>query len=189
MKFANRAIAIIASLLLGSSVAWANKLNFDGGFFSINATPPKNLNLDPISLSGFGNYSLSGAITVLPSVEIGAGYSVFFTKVLSGDMGFGPDFQANWYPFSYVGPWESKGPRVSYLEIDRYRPFLDLSFHQRQFQSAQSAFSGFGAGGGLERQWSEKISLRATFRMMNLLGPEGATFKATEVMFGLSQGF
>ena len=185
MKF----LFLTAVLFLTSTEVWAHKLNLDLGYYTINADPPAGSGLASISLSGLGTYSLSGSFEVLPSLEIGAGYTVFFAKLISGDMGFGPDFSVIYFPFTRAGAYKTDVPGIQYSEIEQLRPFAYAAFHQRQFQSTQSAFSGFGEGVGLEYQYDRTTSFRGTIRSMNLSGPSEAKFNYLDVIFGLQLHF
>jgi hypothetical protein len=176
-------------VLLFSLSAQAHKINFDAGFYSIKADPPAGSGQGSISLSGPGTYSLGVSVALAPSWEISAGYTVFFSKFLQGDMGFGPDFSVNFFPFTRADVLKSEGEGVQYMEIEKWRPFVDVAFHQRQFQSVQSAFSGFGFGAGVEYQYSRAVSIRGQVRSMNLSGPSAAKFNYMDVLAGLQLHF
>lgn len=187
--FARTAVIVAAAVVLQAPMAHATKLNFDLGFFSINATPPANSGLNNISLAAPGVYSLSGSFEVQPSIEVSVGYSILFSKTFTGDMGFGPDVMLNYFPFTRASGFQAGTETAQYSEIEKLRPYVMVGFHQRQFQSAQSAFSGFGFGAGSEYQWDEKLSLRVSVRMMNLLGPSEAKFNYFDANVGVQMHF
>ena len=188
-KWILRTALVFLATLAFSERTYAHKLNFDLGFFSINATPPTNSGLNSISLSGPGVYAVSGSFEIFPSIEIGAGYSLFFSKGFTGDLGFGPDLTLHYFPLTRAAGFQASTGGTQYTEIEKLRPYVQVGFHQRQFQSAQSAFSGFGIGAGTEYQWDPKLSFRAGVRMMNLLGPSEAKFNYLDVTAGVQMHF
>ena len=173
--------------------SWAKKINFDFGFFNITAKPPSSsgsaARKGTLSLSGPGAYSLSGSIPVLPSLELGAGYTIFYSDFISGDMGFGPDFFVSWFPLNEGSGSSVEAYDLKYYEIQKFRPFVHASFHQRQFQSSDSSFSGFGFGGGLEMSLDANKSVRATLRSMSLVGSSQSTFDYMDVLIGFQFNF
>lgn len=181
---------VLALSLCLSSAARAQKLNFDFGFYQIQAKPPADSNnISEFSLSGPGVYSISMAYALKSNFEIGVGYTVFFSKMISGDMGFGPDFYFAYFPFSEGSGIQYESSGFQYRELQQWRPFGYLSFHQRQFQSVQSAYSGFGYGLGTEYQWTERTAIRGTVHMMNLAGPSNALFNYMDYSLGLQLQF
>lgn len=188
MRFLNQHLLLLVCLLAAPSV-WAQKVNFDFGMYSIKATPPTGSTTGDISLSSPGAYSLSANFEMKQPLEIGVGYTVFFSKGISGDMGFGPDFYLYYFPFSEGSAVRVDTPSVQYREIQQWRPFGYMSFHQRQFQSAQSSYSGFGFGLGTEYQYAERMAFRAVIRSMNLAGPSQATFNYFDTMLGVQLQF
>lgn len=185
-------LVLWVSLFLGfSTSALAQKLNFDFGFYSIAAKAPSDsaVATKDVKLSGPGSYSLSANFELRKPFEIGVGYSVFFSKGISGDMGFGPDFYGYYFPYSNGSAVKFESAQLSYKESEQIRPFVYFSFHQRQFQSVQSSFSGFGFGGGAEYEWSEQYTFRATIRSMTLTGPSKAQFDYMDFLFGIQQSF
>ena len=180
-------------LLTNSLPLWAQKVNFDFGMFSINAEPPEAAGSEAakanVSLSGPGAYSISGSLPIRPSLEVGAGYTIFFSSVISGDMGFGPDLYLTYFPLSEGSGLKFQSFDLRYTEIQKWRPFLQAAFHQRQFQSVDSAYSGFGFSGGVETMWTDDKSWRVSLRSMSLLGPSQSTFTYFDILFGIQLHF
>jgi len=168
--------------------AKAQKLNFFAGFYSINANPP-SANASSIRISGPGAYGLSGQFSLRPNLEFGVGYTVFLSKGISGDMGFGPDLSLVYFPFSASSALVHSRVGIEFREIESLRPYGMVSFHQRQFQSAQSAYSGFGLGLGTEIQWSDRTAFRFGLRTMNLAGPSAARFEYSDLNLELQLQF
>lgn len=178
----------LSIVLLYGANAYAQKVNFDVGAYMISADP-KTASSTPIKLSTFGSYSISANFELKPPVELGVGYTLFFSKGVSGDMGFGPDFAFYYFPLNEGSGIKLETPMIGYREIQSFRPFGYAAFHQRQFQSVQSSYSGFGFGFGAEWQWSEKTAIRTTVRTMSLVGPNSGTFSLTEALIGLQLQF
>jgi hypothetical protein len=179
--------------LLFSSHAWAQKVNLDFGFYTINAEAPAPAGStaapSTVSLSGPGAYSLSGNFEMRPGIEIGVGYTVFYSKFISGDMGFGPDFSLIWFPINEGSGLSLNSQSVRYFEIQSWRPFVGMSFHQRQFQSVESSYSGFGFNGGIEMQYTNTMSFKGAVRSMSLIGPSKSKFQYTDVLVGIQLHF
>lgn len=183
----------IGLFLTSSPSLWAQKVNFDFGMFSINAEPPQAAGSGTaranVSLSGPGAYSISGSLPIRPSLEVGVGYTIFYSQLISGDMGFGPDLNLIYFPMNEGSGLKFQSFDLRYTEIQKWRPFLQAAFHQRQFQSVDSAYSGFGFGGGVETMWTDDKSWRVTLRSMSLLGPSQSTFNYFDLMFGIQLHF
>jgi hypothetical protein len=180
---------LISLLVLTPFVAYGQKVHFELGAYSIHAEPPKDSTAAVVSLSGFGTYSVSANFRLRDPFEIGVGYTVFYAKAISGDMGFGPDFYLYYFPLNEGSGRSFQGEGVSFREIQQWRPYVDIAFHQRQFQSVESAYSGFGLGGGVEWQWTDNSGLRAGIRTMSLAGPSNAKLSYFDVLFGYQLQF
>lgn len=182
---------LILILLIVGIQAQAQKLNVDGGFYTINATAPttSSSTSTSVNLSSLGVYSLSANFHVLPKIEFSPGYTIFYSKIYRGDMGFGPDFSFYYFPLNSGSGVSTINQQISYWEIEKWRPFGGISFHQRQFQSVQSSYSGFGFSGGVELQLNTRTSARALLRSMSLNGPSSAVMTYTDVMLGLQLHF
>lgn len=181
---------VFMAVVLQGLPALAQKINFDFGVYTLSATPPSDsTNTSSVKISSPGIYSVSANFEMRPQFEIGVGYSVFLSKGFTGDLGFGPDFMGYYFPFAPGSELKTKTSIVEYREIEHFRPFGYLSFHQRQFQSVQSSYSGFGIGGGAEIQWKPEIGFRALFRMMSLAGPSGAKTTYMDFIGGLQLHF
>jgi hypothetical protein len=171
-------------LLFFSGSIWAQKVTLDVGFYSINAVGPSAGGSGNVSLSTPGAYSLSAGFAIRPQWELSPGYTVFYSKIFQGDMGFGPDFYLHYYPFNAGNGLKYSEGNISYYEKERWRPFASVSFHQRQFQSVQSSYSGFGFDFGSEFQISKITSTRLMMRMMTLAGPSGGSLTYMDLLLG-----
>jgi hypothetical protein len=185
-KFSTTALIL---LLLTSLASWAQKVSVDMGFYSIKAVGPSGSSSGTINLSSPGAYSLSAGFSIRPQIELSPGYTVFYSKIFRGDMGFGPDFYLHYFPLTTASGLRVSQNDVNYFELEHLRPFVSVSFHQRQFQSVQSSYSGFGFDLGSELQVSKATSMRVLMRTMSLAGPSGASMNYMDVMLGYQLHF
>jgi hypothetical protein len=173
-----------------TGTCWAQKLTLDLGFYTIKAVgPTSGSGTGTINLSTPGAYALSAGYAIHPQIELSPGYTIFYSKIYMGDMGFGPDFYLHYYPLTTSSGLRASQNEVSYFEREQIRPFVSVSFHQRQFQSVQSSYSGFGFDFGSEIQISKIYSIRALMRTMSLAGPSGASMNYTDLMLGCQMHF
>lgn len=176
-------------LLIFAHPCWGQKVNLDLGFYSIKAVAPSGSTTGSIDLSSPGAYSLSANFAIRPQIELSPGYTVFYSKIFRGDMGFGPDFYLHYFPVTSGSGLKVSQGDISYFETEHIRPFVSFSFHQRQFQSVQSSYSGFGICLGSELQWTKISSLRTMFRTMSLAGPSGGTMNYMDLLVGYQMHF
>lgn len=178
---------ILFSLLCCLSFsASAKKVNVGFGFYSIKADSPSTNSTTPgtsVSLSGPGAYNLLAKFDIAPTLELGAGYTVFYSKGFSGDMGFGPDISLSWYPLNQGSGISVSRNSIDYFEIQSFRPYVGMAFHHRQFQSVESSYSGFGFEAGLEIQKDLESAFVASVRSMPLIGPSKAKFQYMDFIF------
>ncbi len=177
-------------LLFAGGYASAQKLTLQGGFYALKADAgdPTTSNRS-VNVSSPGIFSLSASFRIVPHVELEPGYTVFFSKGITGDSGFGPDFSLNYFPFSESSKLYQNIPNLNYNETELWRPFAGVSFHQRQFQSIQSSYSGFGFSAGAEYQYNDEHSIRLLLRSMNLNGPTAGKLNDMDVLLGFQLTF
>lgn len=167
----------------------ANKISAQFGFYDIKAQALNSGQTSTTSLTQLGSYQLSASFSLFDPIEVGAGYSLFYSKTVSGDMGFGPDLFLRYFPFvrGSKTTLEQEGVKLKMLEA--YRPYVGFSFHQRQFQSVQTSYSGFGLSSGVEwmhdTQWGYLVHLN----YQSLVGPDGMNFNFMDLGFGLQWYF
>ncbi|WP_374001491.1 hypothetical protein [Bdellovibrio bacteriovorus] len=166
---------ITFSLLLGTSPCLADgKLDLMFGGFTINASTDNGSG----SMSGIGSYLVAYRYPLSSSLELGLGYSLNATETFGGDLGYGPDLGLSYFPVTTTQTTEFRNADTSVRISPLWRPYFSLSFHQRQFQSTQSSYGGFGLAVGGEYQWRPDLSLKAEVRALGLSGPSNS--KATE---------
>ena len=132
---------------------------------------------------------LEGAEAGPNKFEVAIGYTVYFTGVISGDSGSGLDLGLNYFPLTSAGPIEDKGEGAVMAIEELWRPYLGVTFNQRNFQSVQTTYSGYGFVIGLERVLNSTTNLNSTIRMITLNGPKSSTAKETDFLVGLGFKF
>jgi hypothetical protein len=174
-------------VLSGSSRASAgqNKFDFGFGYFSVTAKSATGAG----STSGPGLYQINFRRAVLPKIELTVGYTIYFSSLISGDSGSGLDLGANYFPFTFAGPVESSEPGASITLEQIWRPFVGATFNQRNFQSVQSTYTGYGLHIGLERSLTEQVNITGTARSIKLTGTRQSTGTETDFFFALGFKF
>jgi hypothetical protein len=175
---------LVLCIFLGQ-FAEAQKIGANFGYYDIQARSQNMGQIVSLSLARLGNYQLTGQFGVTHFLDLGVGYSIFYSRTLGGDMGFGPDIFLNYFPFSRNGNqhWSERGIQLSLHET--IRPYLGIAFHQRQFQSVQTSYSGFGLQGGLEWAQSHEWGYHFKASFQNLIGPSSLNFRFMDISFGL----
>jgi hypothetical protein len=177
--------AVLAASFIGASQARAsdNKFDIGFGFYAVTAKTSTGSG----STSGIGLYQLNYRRTISPKFEIAVGYTIYFSGLVSGDSGSGLDLGFNYYPFTFSGPIESNGPGAKMKMEELWRPYVGGTFNQRNFQSVQTTYTGFGIVLGVERVLNEKMNLNAVVRDLKLSGPKNST--GSELDFAVGVGF
>lgn len=166
---------ISLGLLLGASQSLAEgKLDLMFGGFTINASTDNGSG----SMSGVGSYLVAYRYPLSSSLELGLGYSLNATETFGGDLGYGPDLGLAYFPLTTTSTTEFHNKDTAIRISPLWRPYFSLSFHQRQFQSTQTSYGGFGLAAGAEYQWRPDLSVKAEVRGLGLSGPSNS--KATE---------
>lgn len=176
-------IVIFASLALMPSEGISKaKLDVLFGYFSLEAkTKEKNG-----KVNNFGSYQLTFRYAVTNYLEMAIGYSLIASKTFSGDFGFGPDIGLVYFPFTSANPIEATNQNIHFRSYELYKPYLSGAFHQRQYQSIQSSYAGFGLGAGTEIYWKQNMSFNTGIRYLPLGGPDGAISNELDLFFGVT---
>jgi opacity protein-like surface antigen len=173
-------LMILGGVLAGSPYAEAGKVDVSFGYFSISATTSKSSG----ELSNLGSYAFNYRHEVLPSVEAFIGYSLVMASIVGGDMSYGLDLGASWYPMTRAAAshWSSETAHFTMLEI--WRPFVSGGFSQRQIR--QTPYAGLAGGAGMEYSLSSRVSLRVEGRYLLLVGPSPAKANQLDLLTGVS---
>lgn len=171
------------AVVCGPSLAFAaGKLDLLGGMFNISAKST----VASAAISGAGSYLLAYRMPIWTKFDLQASYTIIATKTVGGDLAFGPDIGFLFFPMSTAASTIATGESVTVEFTDKIKPYLGASFHQRQYQSTQSTYAGFGASLGLEfNQW-RNLSLRSDLRYVLLAGPSSTTADEMCMMLGLT---
>lgn len=182
LKLSLKSSILALCLVLVSAEALArNKFEVMAGGYSLSAKSPKGSG----STSNVGLYRVGYFRSLDDQIDFTLGYTLFFSDVFSGDMGYGPDLGVVYYPWTSSGTSRLEGETYLMQFQDVYRPYFGVAFHQRQFQSVESSYAGFSASAGCEYGWAEKYSLRGEVRFSTLTGPNSATASQFDVLVGL----
>lgn len=127
-------------------------------FYSLNAT---NSSGGSQSVSSFGSYRLGYRHPIKNNFELTVGYTV----ILATDLAYGIDGGIDWFFLTRPSPIEESSGSVIFSVKEVWRPYVGLTFAQRQFQQLTSQLAGFGLRTGFERSmknkdWSFKGELR-----------------------------
>jgi hypothetical protein len=175
--------AVVASGACDEAVASQNKFDVGFGYYNVTAKTSTSSG----STSGPGLYNFNFRRTLSNHVEIAIGYTIYFTGLVSGDSGSGLDIGMNYYPLTFSGPVEAIGTAAKIELEEIWRPYIGASFNQRNFQSVQTTYSGFGAVLGIERFLTTKTNINGSGKLIQLSGPRKST--GTEMDIALSVGF
>lgn len=183
MRLSRHYIVLLACSLMSGS--FATKLDFSSGMFSIGARSATRRG----SLTGFGAYSIALKHRLLSQVEMSVGYSVVVSGGISGDLGYGFDVGADYFPLTSESTYTFETAERSLVFYERWRPYVGLSFHQRQFQSIQAGFAGVGIRAGIEYPLSESLAVTATARYILYSGSRATSATELDLLVGMSLGF
>ncbi|MCB0357219.1 MAG: hypothetical protein KDD40_09435 [Bdellovibrionales bacterium] len=176
---------LVLFILFYSSTVWAGKIDLLTGPFALQA----KVNDREGNVSALGSYKFSYFMDVTPNIQMGAGYTVMMSNTVGGDLAYGIDVSINYFPFTPSSQVISNAHN-SLLKINPlWRPFIGGSFHQRQAQSTNSSYAGFGVTVGTERALDYFFDLKAMVRYVLLSGPNSATATETTFFIGASMPF
>ncbi len=153
--------------------ASGSKLGFSAGAFNFSSQSSTG----STSLSNLGIYKVLYSKSIIDRFNFVGGYSVIMEDTFGGDVAYGFDFGASYsfYPSSAPMNFEN-----TLIEIaTHWEPFVSLTFHQRQFQSIKTGYTGFGFGGGFEKPFKKGMWIYVDLRYIMLTGTSST--KATEI--------
>jgi hypothetical protein len=182
-----KSIIITGIVLILPTLASARKVAVSGGLYRFSAENASNKVVT--TLSGIGSYQIAYRQAIMQQFEVDVGYSLLATDAIGGDISFGFDIGANYYPMTNAGAIELSSELGSMVLMDQWRPFVGISFNQRNFQSTSSQYAGFGVKGGTEYQFDERYSLQATARYLSLGGPNQSKASQIDFLTGIAVQF
>jgi hypothetical protein len=171
--------------LLSISNAYAGKYDITTGFFSLSG---KNSGKSS-TVSGLGIYEASYINTFKEKFEFFVGYSLTMTGIVGGDMSFGPKLGINFFPLNYssneIIQLEGKTIEVH----DYWKPYIGVSFNQRQFQSVKNSFAGLGFNLGTEKYINQQFTIKTELKLNTYTGPSNSSASEMNLLVGLVYGF
>lgn len=171
--------------LVSSGHVFAQKITLMAGGYSFNAQTSKK----KASLTNIGSFSFEYALPIKSQFEFHFGYTLNLEGGISGDIAYGLDLGAKYFPFQWTNNVKFKSPLVSLSIDEKIRPFVGISFHQRQFQSIHTSYAGFGFTIGSEYRLFKKTNIVLNIRNLSLNGPDKASATIMEVLVGLVYNF
>ena len=160
------------------------KLDISTGYYIFQA----ETDTETKELANFGVSRILYRSGLFRNFEFGLGYSLLLTKIISGDMSYGPDIGIYYYPITQPDIDVQSGASSVWLS-SLFRPFVGGSFHQRQFQSVQSSYAGFGLSFGSEYNYSKELMFKGEFRYMLLQGPSAYQANQMDLLLGITLPF
>lgn len=184
-RFSLTFLILLGSFVFADCSAYAGKFDLGMGYFSISAKTEKSQG----SLANIGSYLAGYRHQIGSKLEVSLGYTVLMSKSVGGELGYGPDFGAYYYPFSRNSSLEMDAfaARLSWSEV--WKPFLGVSFSQRQFQSVQASYAGARLTVGTERYIDSSMSALIMAHYGSLSGNAGATATEINIIGGISFAF
>jgi hypothetical protein len=176
---------------LSNSHAKLNKINIGFGYFNL-VGEGRNSSTGAVTqgtLSGLGAYQFSYKRNILPSLDVGLGYTALASKVYTGDINAGLNFMVAYFPFTLSQEEETQidGQTLTFLE--KWRPFVEVSYVQRNVQSTQTSYSGIGLAAGSEHTLGQQTSLLIKLDFTKMTGSRSTSLQTIEITGGLSYAF
>lgn len=174
--------AYFLCLLFFHNTSMADSFDILAGLYDISA----KTSTAEGNASNLGAYSIGYSHNLNPQVTLNAGYSLIMSGTIGGDLSFGFDMGATYYPITPSNTSVSESGLSTMVINHKYRPFIGLSFHQRQYQSVKSNYAGFGLNLGSTYDINKKYDLKALFRYITLTGPQTSTAQEMVILIGVN---
>lgn len=175
-------LSLLFLLFFVSIPAQASKFDMLFGMFSLAATGSSG----DTSLSSLGSYRVAYGHSVFDKFDLTLGYTLNMTNTIGGDLAYGLDVGVNYFPFTFSESQNFDRESVAISSEEIWRPYIGLSFNQRQFQSIRNSYAGFGLGLGTEYAFNKSYSLKAEFRYISLSGSSESEATEMNTLFGIS---
>jgi hypothetical protein len=164
----------------------AGKLDLMTGYFDLNA----KVGQQEGQVSAIGAYKISYAQNVFSDhLDLEIGYTLLMSETFGGDLAYGIEAGLNYYPFTPSTSIEGRSQNASLEITPLWRPFVGTSFNQRQAQSTNSGYAGFGVVVGTERALNSYFDLKTMVRYTFLSGARAATANELTVFVGITMPF
>jgi opacity protein-like surface antigen len=173
-------------ILLTSVQSFANfKLDTLFGYYSLKA----ETNAASGSLSALGLYTFHVRKSFVPKFDFGIGYTLQMSKSFFGDVSYGPDLGFYYFPISNATPLVAENASTNFVLQEKYKPYVGLNFHQRNYQAAKSSYAGFSLIAGCEFDVGYSFLINTQFRYLSLDGPQDSKAKDINFLGGLTFWF
>ncbi len=171
-------LLLVAAMLQTPFAAWSKgKFDIGIGYFDFRAST----DTATVKKSNLGIYELDYRYSLNSFLELGIGYTLLMTQTFGGDMAFGPNIEIIGYPLNLPHTVNFKTDSLSLTIKDSMKPYIGASFHQRQFESIQSSYAGFGFFAGTEYWYKEDLGLKLQIRSLSLSGPQNSQAQQVDV--------
>ena len=162
-------------IMLLSTSSFAGSFGVMTGYYSLNSKSGSK----SATVSALGSYRFFYHHEIRPNFIADLSYTVLFEKSLGGDSSYGFDIGGSYFPFQRATSSESQLDNVTIKIEPKYSPYIGLGYHQRQYQSIRSAYSGPGIKAGTIYSYSKSFNIIGEARYISLSGPVSTT--ATEL--------
>lgn len=171
----------LLSFLLLIVNSYGGNLGVMTGYFSLDSKSSKASN----KVSSVGSYRFFYHHEVRPNLTADLSYTILFEKGIGGDSSYGFDIGLNYFPFSSSSSTSKKIDNVQIKVEPKYSPFFGVGYHQRQYQSISTAYSGPGLKGGTTYSYNKNLNLIGEARYILLSGPSDAEAVETSLSIGI----
>lgn len=165
----------------------ADKIEVAAGGFQLSASNSNNSS--SAAVSGPGAYHIAYRRPFFQRYEIDFGYSILISQIFTGDMAFGVDIGLNYFPLTTASDITASAGDSSLVFQYQWRPFVGAAFSQRNFQSTNSQYVGFGVKAGAEYQLSGAMSVVGSGRFISLGGPNKSEATQIDLLGGIALSF
>ena len=175
-------IGCLFACVFFSNAGRTNSFSFITGYYDLQA----EVSGEGGALADFGSLRTQYWHSLNNLFSFSIGYTVLLEKYGAGDSAYGFDLGGIFRPFNnQYGSFSGSGG-VSISVKQKWNPFIGIGFHQRQYQSVRSSYSGLGLSLGNEYDIGEDFLLYGDIRYVNLSGPVDASATELSVNFGVS---
>ena len=161
------------------------RVDFSYGFYSISSKPGKTTSTSSTkaqkgaAVSGPYMFNLAYLFPVADKVQLNLGYSVLLADVSGTDKGYGFNFGVNYFILGSAKNEILKNDSIDVERFEIWKPYAGFGFYQRDFQSIENSYAGFGINGGVERYYTKNMSFKGELRYISLSGSNSSI--ATEI--------
>ncbi|MFW7379130.1 MAG: hypothetical protein ACOH5I_10015 [Oligoflexus sp.] len=175
-------LILLIALLISNTEAQASEFRVSAGYFNLEA----KTSTQRTNLGNLGVYRFAYAAAIGDHFSFQPGYSLYVIGTSSFDLGYGLDLNFGYYPLSLNRGYRQSYKNIKWQQTDELRPFVMVSFYQRQYQSIQSTYAGLGLSLGADYQL-QSIALFARGGLALLKGPFGAQISEITAQIGVSK--